>query len=204
MNKIAIIDYEMSNLNSIKNALDYLGYDSVVTSDPAVILNSYAAILPGVGAFPVAVKNLRKLGLIDTIHKFISQEKLFMGICLGMQLLFEESEEFVSEKGLGVLKGNVVGFDNFIKQKRIPHVGWNKLFFENKKDKFNDIYFYFVHSYFVQPDDKITILGTTHYESFNFCSLVKKNNILGCQFHPEKSGKDGLKFLNDFFKSIKI
>ena len=119
-----------------------------------------------------------------------------------MQLLFDESEEFGQEEGLGILKGNVVGFKNFLPQGRIPHVGWNKLMYNNGSQK--NIYYYFVHSYFVKPKDNDTIIATTTYDNFNFCSLVKKNNVLGCQFHPEKSGENGLKFLDNFFKSIKV
>ena len=150
MKKISILDYKMNNLFSIKNALDYLGYNSVITSDVDTINNSDILILPGVGAFPVAMDNLIKLNLVNVIINFAKSGNV--GICLGMQLLFESSNEFVAREGLGILKGEVKSLDSNLKSSRIPHVGWNKVNCNKKEnfmsDELYDRFFYFVHSFF--------------------------------------------------------
>tara|TARA_Y100001970_G_scaffold15871_1_gene17859 strand:+ start:44077 stop:44703 length:627 start_codon:yes stop_codon:yes gene_type:complete len=201
---IAIIDYKMSNLFSIKNALDSLGIKNIITSDSETILSSNGAILPGVGSFPESMQQLQKLQLIDTIKRFIDTGKPFMGICLGLQLLFTRSDEFGKNEGLGIINGSVQSFKSYIKEKPIPHVGWNKIQIKesNQSSKSiidNENYFYFVHSYFVKPKNKNLILTETNYENFNFCSSIINDNIFACQFHPEKSGKNGLNVLKNFF-----
>ena len=201
---IAIIDYKMSNLFSIKNALDSLGIKNIITSDSETILSSNGAILPGVGSFPESMQQLQKLQLIETIKRFIDTGKPFMGICLGLQLLFTRSDEFGKNEGLGIINGSVQSFKSYIKEKPIPHVGWNKIQIKesNQSSKSiidNENYFYFVHSYFVKPKNKNIILTETNYENFNFCSSIIDDNIFACQFHPEKSGKNGLNVLKNFF-----
>ena len=202
--KIAVIDYKISNMFSIKNALDSLGIKNIITSDSETILSSNGAILPGVGSFPESMQQLQKLQLIDTIKRFIDTGKPFMGICLGLQLLFTRSDEFGKNEGLGIINGSVQSFKSYIKEKPIPHVGWNKIQIKesNQSSKSiidNENYFYFVHSYFVKPKNKNLILTETNYENFNFCSSIINDNIFACQFHPEKSGKNGLNVLKNFF-----
>lgn len=207
---IAIIDYKMSNMFSIKNALDSLGYRSIITSDNEKILSSDGAVLPGVGSFPEAMKYLHDLDLSNAIKEFIEYGKPFMGICLGLQLLFTKSEEFESSEGLGIIDGTVEDFSKYLTAERIPHVGWNKVKFHASKHKqfnesavnpeiVNDSYFYFVHSYFAKPTNEQYIFTTTRYGELNFCSSIHKDNIFACQFHPEKSGPKGLEILKSFF-----
>jgi len=193
MKKIAIIDYQMSNMFSVENALKHLGFEPVITSDKSIILSADGAILPGVGAFGEAMKKLKDLDLINSIKEFIKSGKPFMGICLGLQLLFSESEEFGNAKGLDVIKGRVDAFSKHREIRRIPHVGWNKILP-------GDSYMYFVHSFYANPIDKKAVATTTEYDGFSFCSSVLQNNVYACQFHPEKSGPKGLEILNNFFK----
>lgn len=209
--KIAVIDYGMSNMFSIKNALNMLGFDCVVTSDSKCILSADGAILPGVGAFPEAMKRIRQFGLVDSIREFTLSGKPFAGICLGFQLLFDESEEMGKTNGLGIIRGRVKNFLIKKPSMRIPHVGWNSV----KKNKLltgeyakgplkkidNGEYFYFIHSCYVEPADEMDVCTTTEYADFEFCSSVWRNNIFGCQFHPEKSGDEGIQVLNDIFTS---
>ena len=207
--KIAIIDYKMSNIFSIKNALDTVGHQSQVTFDRKTILEADGLVLPGVGSFPDAMQHLEELGLIDVISDFIKNGKLFLGICLGFQLLFENSEEFEQRKGLGIIEGRVEKFSSK-SPLPVPHVGWNtiikqKLPKQNKiatSSKFllddND-YYYFVHSYYVKPKHINDILTVTRYGSHEFCSSIESENVFACQFHPEKSGKKGLNLLQNFF-----
>lgn len=207
---IAIIDYKVSNMFSIKNALDYLGYKCQITSNPMEILQADGAVLPGVGSFPEAMEHLYDLRLIEIIKEFISTGKPFMGICLGLQLLFSKSEEFYNCEGLNIIGGKVENFKKYIPSEPIPHVGWNRI--ENYVDKNdnplqrfkklnikNNEYFYFVHSLFVKPDNKNYIFSETTFSSFKFCSSIMHDNIFACQFHPEKSGIKGLKIFEDFF-----
>ena len=210
MNKpiIAIIDYRMSNLFSISNALDNLGINSVITSDPKIIHQSDGAILPGVGSFPEAIENLHSLDLFEAIKSFISSGKPFLGICLGLQLLFERSEEFQSTEGLGIIHGSTKEFKNVSSVKTIPHVGWNQISILNRefttnKDPLKDIengdYFYFVHSLYVSPEGKEVVKTSSNHDEFNFCSSIMHENIFASQFHPEKSGERGLLILDNFF-----
>ena len=209
LTKIAIIDYRMSNMFSIKNALDLLGFESEVTSDYKEIMSADGAILPGVGSFSEAMKHINAMGLAVPIMEFISSGKLFMGICLGLQLLFSESEEFGYTSGLGVIEGKVESLERHDGIRRVPHVGWNSVLksgsIENNAitSSFEGItsgeYFYFVHSYYVNPAKDCDVYTTTEYRGFEFCSSILSGNVFASQFHPEKSGEAGLKVLRDFF-----
>ncbi len=205
--EISIINYGMNNLYSVQNACYNEKINSIITDDHDKILNSKIAILPGVGAFKEAIYNIKKKKLDKTILNFINSGKPFFGICLGMQLLFNESEEFGSTKGLGVFEGKVIKFkSNKIKNIIVPHVGWNKITFnENNykssvmKNNFDNDFMYFVHSFHVLPEIKDVQLTSTNYGGIKFCSAIKKDNITAFQFHPEKSGIAGKKI----FKEIK-
>jgi glutamine amidotransferase len=207
--KIAVVDYGMSNMFSIKNALEMLGFECKVTSDYESILSADGAILPGVGAFPEAMKRIEQFGLGEAIGEFISSGKPFMGICLGFQLLFEESDEKGSTKGLGIIKGRVRNFPVDSNTMRVPHVGWNRVKKNELSDKKhaenpvkifdNGGYFYFIHSCYVRPSDNTNIYTTTEYGGVEFCSSVWKDNVFGCQFHPEKSGDKGIRILSEIF-----
>jgi len=215
--KVAIIDYEMGNMFSVDHACKYVGLDSVITKDKDVIMNSDAAILPGVGAFGNCMDNLKKLDLISPIHDFVATGKPFLGICLGLQLLFTESEEFGVSKGLDLVKGNVVKFPNKTtegKLIKVPQIGWNHIHNpsdsnDNRwsrsilKDTTPKEFMYFVHSYYVKPDNDEDILTMTNYEGIEYCSGVMKNNITAFQFHPEKSGNEGIKIYQNWSSEIK-
>jgi len=209
--KISIIDYKISNLKSVKNALSYLGFENIITSDSNEILKSDGVILPGVGSFPHGMLNLKELSLIESINKFILSGKPLIGICLGMQLLFDKSFEFKSTDGLGVIAGEVKNFKTKNKVCKTPHVGWNKIvlnkYITNENKKFNPFknlnneknLFYFVHSFFSLPKNKDNILTETTYNNINFCSSVLQKNVFATQFHLEKSGENGLEILKNFF-----
>src|SRR3989338_8702810 len=198
--KIAIIDYQLSNLFSVKHALDFLKADSQITSDKSIIASSDAAILPGVGAFGDAMKNLGDLDLIDSIKEFIKEGKPFLGVCLGMQLLFSESGEFGKNEGLDIVKGEVKKFASKEKVIKVPQIGWNQIFKAEKnwdnsplKNIGDGEFMYFVHSYYVTPEDKNVILAQTLYEGIKYCSSLYSGNVFATQFHPEKSGPEGIK-----------
>ena len=196
---IVIIDYGVGNLASVKNALDKLGAKSVISSDPEIIKKAKALILPGVGAAGQGMRNLKKQGLDKVVIAEINKGKPFLGICLGMQLLFEDSEEG-DVKCLGVLKGSV---KKFKKMKKIPQIGWNQIDIEKESSFFKDIkdksYFYFVNSFYCLPKDKDVVAGVTTYGE-RFSSIVQKDNVIGVQFHPERSGKVGFQLLENFAK----
>ena len=196
---IVIIDYGVGNLASVKNALDKLGAESKISSDPLMIKKAKALILPGVGAAGQGMKNLKKLDLDKVIVEEIEKGKPFLGICLGMQLLFEKSEEG-NVNCLGILKGQVKKFRTM---RKIPQIGWNQVYIKNKSDLFkgvkNNSYFYFVNSFYCLPEEKQVIAGLTDYGE-TFASIVIKKNIIGVQFHPEKSGKVGFQLLENFVK----
>ena len=215
--QIALIDFGAGNLHSVYKAFKYIGADIEITKDENVIEKSDAVVFPGVGAFGAAMKSIRKNNLQDIIIKSAVRDiarnvsaKPFLGICIGMQVLFEEGEENPEEKGLGVLKGKVV---KFTKAKKVPHIGWNDVTrsviarrsLANASGQAPQSHyvnkFYFVHSYYVAPEDKNIICGTTDYDGETFTSMIKKDNLLAVQFHPEKSGDAGLQFLEDFLKS---
>ena len=199
---VAIIDYKVSNLYSVQNALNHLGINNYITNNKEKILSSDAAILPGVGAFPEAIKKIKNLQLDEVIKSFIKSKRPFMGICLGFQLLFSKSQEFELTEGLDILKGEVLKFDKN-EVNIVPHIGWSKVLYkktdyQKTNNFFSDNYFYFVHSYYVRPQSKSIILSSTNYNNKNFCSSILHDNILACQFHPEKSSKSGV----DLFKFL--
>ena len=202
MGKVIVVDYGMGNLRSVAKALETVGIDVKVSSKKQDIKDAKALVVPGVGAFGDAIKNLDKLGLIDEIVKSVESGKPYFGICLGLQILYEYGYEFGKHRGLGILKGDVVRFENK-KGFKIPHMGWNQIWKKNNKEMYKDIkdgeFFYFVHSFYVRPTDNTTISSTTDYIN-EFCSAVEKDNIWAVQYHPEKSQKAGLKLLENFKK----
>lgn len=199
---IGIIDYGAGNIKSVVNAFNKVGARSELVSDPCKLNGYDKLVLPGVGAFKKAMAELEKNGMNFAIKDFISSKKPFLGICLGMQLLFDESEEFGVSNGLGVIRGRVVKFDKdkFQTPLKIPHVGWNSITFTNKTPINSGLkdseYFYFVHSFHVVCDDEF-VLGTSEY-GYKFVSAVIKDNVFGFQPHPEKSHNIGLKILQNF------
>ncbi|MFH2027797.1 MAG: imidazole glycerol phosphate synthase subunit HisH [Nanoarchaeota archaeon] len=197
---IAIIDYGAGNLASVKNALDKLGVKSKITDKASDIMAADKVIFPGVGSFGDVMNALKERKLIDAIKKVIDS-KPFLGICLGMQVLFEESEESAGVKGLSVFKGKVRRFKS--KTLKIPQIGWNSINIKKKESVLDGVkdgsYFYFVHSYYIDPSDKDMILTTTDY-GVEFVSSIAKDNVIGMQFHPERSGEIGLKILENFVK----
>ena len=205
---IAVIDYGMGNLRSVQKSLEFVGAKVVVTHDPDLILNADSVVLPGVGSFKDCMSNLKELNLIDPIRKFIDGGKPFLGICLGLQVLFEESEEYGPVAGLGILPGKVVKFSRNISEIKngqlikVPHMGWNKIEVKIKEPLFENIdviapYFYFVHSYYVVPKDKNMVATVTNY-GIEFVSGIQYKNIYAFQFHPEKSQTMGLALLERF------
>jgi len=199
---IAVIDYEMGNLRSVQKALERVGASVVVTRDPAVIAGAEAAVLPGVGAFGACMHNLGRHGLIEPVRDFIASGRPFLGICLGMQLLFEESEEFGPIAGLGILPGRVVRFaPDPAGLRKVPHMGWNALAIRRHAPQLEGLddgtQVYFVHSYYPVPEDDGVIATTTDYGGA-FASSVRRDNVFACQFHPEKSQTAGLRLLANF------
>ena len=203
----AVIDYGMGNLRSVQKSLEFVGAKVIVTHDPDLILNANSVVLPGVGAFKDCMANLKKLKLIDSIRKFIDGGKPFLGICLGLQVLFEESEEYGPVAGLGILPGKVVKFPDGSSETKngrpikIPHMGWNKVEIKKKGPLFDKVdaapYFYFVHSYYVVPEDQNMVATVTNY-GVEFVSGIQYKNIYAFQFHPEKSQTMGLSLLERF------
>ncbi len=197
---IAIIDYGAGNLQSVKKALDFIGAESVITDNPQIINSCDKILLPGVGSFGDAMDSMTKKGLCDTVKENALSGKPFLGICLGLQLLFEESEESPGIKGLGIFKGKIKKFPNGMGLK-IPHIGWNSLEIKQKDTLFKNIpensYVYFVHSYYLHAEDENDIATVTNY-GIDFHSAVGKDNIFATQFHPEKSGDIGLQILRNF------
>lgn len=197
---IAIIDYGAGNLQSVQNALSFIKCPSIVTSDPAEIDSADGTILPGVGAFGSAMAEIKKRGMAGTIISAAKSGKPFIGICAGMQLLFEESEESPGVSGLGILRGKVLLFPSD-KGLKIPHMGWNSI--KTKKESrllghLCDLpYMYFVHSYYVSADDENIVTARTDY-GVTFDAAVEQGNLFGCQFHPEKSGAEGISILRRF------
>lgn len=201
---IALIDYGMGNIRSVSKALESSGGQVVITQKAEDIMKAKAIVLPGVGAFRDCMDNLSKLGIISTIREEIIKGKPYLGICLGMQILFSESEEFGVSKGLDILKGRVVRF-KLSNEYKIPHMGWNTVKFKKKSKILEEIpdksYFYFVHSYYVMPEDSKVIGGITDY-GVDFSSMIIYENIFATQFHPEKSQKMGLKLIKNFVKNV--
>ena len=204
---ISIIDYGMGNLLSVSRACDFVGMSAKITSKIDDITNSDAIILPGVGAFGNAMSNLKKLDLINPIIDFCNSSKPVLGICLGMQLLLSESNEFGLSEGLGIIEGRCKKFpsdSNF----KVPQISWNQIWPHDFKDSFDPKsplknikigeYMYFVHSYYVEVENEKNILSKTNYANIDYCSSIKKGNIYAFQFHPEKSGAMGLNIYKNF------
>ena len=196
---IAIVDYGAGNLHSVKNALDFIGAKSVVTSSADVIADADKVILPGVGAFGDAMARLNESSLTESVKRAIADGKPFLGICLGLHMLFEESEESVGANGLGVFKGKIVKIpDTGLK---IPHMGWNSIDVVKDSRILRGIggepYVYFVHSYYIKPEDEGIVSAYTEYGA-RFAIAVEKDNVFATQFHPEKSGDIGMTILKNF------
>lgn len=199
---IGIIDYDAGNIKSVEKALAYLGEETVVSRDPEVLTKADKVILPGVGSFGEAMENLHKYGLVPVIKDMIKEGTPFLGICLGLQLLFESSEETPGVEGLGILKGRILRIPPSLGLK-IPHMGWNSLHLQNNGRLFKDIpedtHVYFVHSYYLQAEEPEIVKAVTDYSTMIHAS-VEKDNVFACQFHPEKSSRYGLKILKNFAK----
>jgi len=225
-NYFAIVDYGLGNLFSVKNACDAVGIQTVITSDKEEIFNASGLFLPGVGAFNDAMKALESKDLVDTLNQFVKLNKPVIGICLGMQLLMSESYEFGHHEGLGFIKGSVLRLESDEYDKKIlkiPHIGWSHIFrygdslnesqLENQSHKdlwestplegiADGEFMYFVHSYYVKPEDEHLTIAISHYGKNIFCSAIQKGNIFGMQFHPEKSGPWGLKIYKNISNMI--
>ncbi len=201
VNAIAIVDYGMGNLSSVFKALVFLKANPVITHNPKIILNSSKIILPGVGAFGDAMKELRKRKLIQPLREYFKKDGKFLGICLGLQLLFEASEENPGIKGLGILSGRVQRFRT--QKVKVPHMGWNHLQKIKKHPVLNKIsnkdFFYFVHSYYAIPQKSECFAESTHGDEV-FTAITGRGNIIATQFHPEKSQEPGLRLLHNFIR----
>ena len=198
---VALVDYGMGNLGSVKKALETVGFEVWRTSDPEDLKRAGAIVLPGVGAFGDAVKHLRELNLIDTLKReLLDRKKPFLGICLGLQLLFERSYEFGQHEGLGIFEGEVLHFGDRVR--KVPHMGWNEIHPKREHPVLKGLkegdFFYFVHSYYVSPRRGDIVLTETDYDGFFFTSGVAYENIVAFQFHPEKSQRKGLRLLENF------
>ncbi len=197
---IVVVDYGMGNLRSVQKGFEKVGRQAVVSRDIAQISDAERLVLPGVGAFPECMRNLERYGLIDPILQFIDSGKPFLGICLGLQLLFDESEEFGKHEGLKIISGAVKGFDRAMGLK-IPHMGWNQVRFKNGSPLFNGIedgtFFYFVHSFYVDPTEQQDIAATSDY-GIEFVCAISRGSVNAVQFHPEKSQDNGLRILQNF------
>lgn len=201
---IAIIDYDAGNIKSVEKALIALGEKVTVTRDSAEILEADGVILPGVGAFGDAMKRLESYGLVEVIHQVVERRIPFLGICLGLQLMFDSSEESPGVRGLGLLPGRIVRIpdDGGLK---VPHIGWNNLKYPHEGRLFRglpeDVYVYFVHSYYLQAQEESIVKAVTEYGALIHAS-VEKDNIFACQFHPEKSSGVGMKILSNFIQVV--
>ena len=203
MSTIGIIDYGMGNIASVQNALSFIGVESVIIDTPSLLNTADKLILPGVGAFPMAMQNLRDRHFIEELSRIVAGEgKPLMGLCLGMQLLFETGHEFGQHKGLGWISGNVLALEPEKIKLPVPHMGWNELTILNDSpilasipEQERDVYF--VHSYFCRAENRSDVVATVDY-GVEMDVLIQKGNIYGCQFHPEKSQKTGLRILQNF------
>ena len=197
---IAIIDYDAGNIKSVEKAIQSFGEVPVVTRDREEILSADKVILPGVGSFGDAIEKIRSYGLEEVIHEVVAKKTPFLGICLGLQLMFERSDECEGVKGLGILKGEILRIPDK-EGLKIPHIGWNSLKFPNEGRLFKglkeDSYVYFVHSYYLKAEEPEIVTATTEYSTLIHAS-VEKDNIFACQFHPEKSSDVGLTILKNF------
>jgi len=204
----AIVDFGMGNLFSIAHMSRHVGLDTVITNDTAVILDADAVILPGVGAFGNAMHTLDALGLVPVLQKTAAMGKPFLGICLGLQLLFTMSNEFGTHAGLDIIPGEVMKFDDSVA--KVPHVGWNIIQPATGRGwdtsllngLAHDTFVYFVHSYYVQPYDQDVVLTLAEYADTKFCAGIQNDNVTAFQFHPERSGRDGLVIMENFKQQI--
>lgn len=199
---IAIIDYDAGNIKSVEKAIQSLGEEVIVSRDAEVLLNAEKVILPGVGAFGDAMDKIRSYGLEEVIHRIVKKGTPFLGICLGLQLMFEESDETPGVKGLGILPGKILRIPD-AEDLKIPHMGWNSLHFEKETKLFQGIkegaYVYFVHSYYLKAEDEGIVAASTEYAT-HIHAAVEKDNVYACQFHPEKSSEVGLAILKNFIE----
>ncbi|OHB25782.1 MAG: imidazole glycerol phosphate synthase, glutamine amidotransferase subunit, partial [Desulfuromonadaceae bacterium GWC2_58_13] len=202
---ITIIDYGMGNLRSVQKGFEKVGFAAKVSADPADVATASKLVLPGVGAFKDCMDNLREGGFVEPILRHVESGKPFLGICLGLQLLFSESEEFGRHQGLGIIPGRVIRFPADMRvageELKVPHMGWNQIRLHQEIPLFKGVAdgssVYFVHSYYVVPDDSQTIAATTDY-GIEFCSAICRDNVMATQFHPEKSQQVGLRILRNF------
>ncbi|MDA0353562.1 MAG: imidazole glycerol phosphate synthase subunit HisH [Chloroflexi bacterium] len=198
---VTIVDYGAGNLRSVARAVAHAGYEPLVTSQSHAIEAAWALIVPGVGAAADTMKNLRGSGLDGPIRDYIASERPFLGVCMGMQALFDLSEEGGRHECLGVLPGRIVRFPRGL---TVPHIGWNTVHVEQPHPVFDgiaqDAYFYFVHSYHAQPDEPTMVIGVTEYEGRVFPAVVGRDNVIATQFHPEKSGASGLRLYANFIR----
>lgn len=204
MSTIGIINYGMGNLTSVKNAIEFTGGSAVVLNSPGDLTSVEKAILPGVGAFGMAIQNLRNNHWENAINDFVSKGKPLLGLCLGMQLLLDESDEHGIHRGLGLVSGKVSALEKQVKNLPVPHMGWNNMVFKNDSlltahldESENDVYF--VHSYYCKLDNPSEVVATCDY-GIEIDVMLQKGNIFGCQFHPEKSQKNGLQIIENFIK----
>lgn len=201
---IAVIDYGAGNLRSVVNAIKLLGYEPNVTTSAQDLVDAKAVILPGVGAGGDAVANLKHKGLVEPIRSIIKEGKPFLGVCLGLQVLLDGTEEGGWQECLGIIPGRVRRFAFKDKGLKIPHMGWNQVKQKSAHPIFGGIPdnadFYFVHSYYAEPEDKSLVAGETDYGGFKFCSVLARGNLVATQFHPEKSGDAGLRIYDNFIK----
>lgn len=210
MGRVAIVDYDSGNLRSVQKAIESVGADAVLTRDAKIIRDATAVVLPGQGAFRDCAEKLQKFGLWDVVAEKIAADAPFLGICVGYQLLFEESEEHGVTKGFGVFKGRVVRFPHDhtdgAQRLKVPHMGWNRLIKKREVDVLKSVadgdHVYFVHSYYPVPEDQSVIATTTDY-GFQFASSVARGNLYACQFHPEKSQRVGISILKAFWEKVK-
>lgn len=211
--KVIIIDYQLGNLFSVQQACEYLGFQPVISSSPEELINADFAILPGVGAFADAVANLRQFGLTDAINEFVKKGNPLMGVCLGLQLLLTESEEFGASKGLDLIGGHVKKFpvtEQGSHVFKVPQIQWNSIY-EPAPGRWSGTplahcskgdFMYFVHSFYATPVDSKYVLSTTSYAGLEYCSAVMKDNVFATQFHPEKSGLYGLNIYKSWFSQF--
>ena len=213
--KVAVVDFEAGNLFSVQHACQTVGLRPVITNKPEDIRQAEALILPGVGAFGAAMENLHKLGLVEPLREFAANGKPFLGICLGMQILFSRSTEFGNHEGLSLIAGNVVKFPSVNgngRRVKVPQIGWNRIFYPSEVENtwdgtpleqvINGEFMYFVHSYYACPLNSENVLAVTGYEGLKYCSAVIKGNIFATQFHPEKSAIEGIKIYRNWANKI--